>query len=521
MKKNDVKTISLLVGSALLTAIAACSSAPAPATEIATTVATPKDSVAVSEQSGAAAQPAKSDIPASYKDIQFPEYNYVAPYPKDYRVEIAEGVTGYIVSDRRLPLVNFTVYFENPRVPASIKDEAAFEMLGSMLRRGGGGGIAPGALEDTLEFISAGVGSSAGVWTASFDIDCLTKDFPSVLALTKKVLLAPAFDKEQLEIVKTKSATAYEQRYDTPAKVLSALRAKVNYAPNNRLWDATGDEYKKVTDADLKRLPRGVFQSSRIIFALSGDVDRDSSVQMLKEFFADWKKDTSTVSSKPADSAFVVPVPLAYLRKPGTFVVDKDITQANIAINQPFVKRPHPDYYPAAVASFILGGGSFTSRLMNRVRSDEGLAYSIYSTVGNDYRDTAMTTIALQTKVESVDFALKLIFEEVEKLAKEGPTAEELEQAKKALIESLPSLFDSPASTATIFAKGELLGKTFDHYLDYVKEISAVTPEQVKAMIAKYFARDKMTISIVGPVSKFDALKPFTVIPQDSLDFRQ
>jgi zinc protease len=201
-------------------------------------------------------------------------------------------------------------------------------------------------------------------------------------------------------------------------------------------------------------------------------------------------------------------------------VVDKDITQANIAINQPFVKRPHPDYYPAAVASFILGGGSFTSRLMNRVRSDEGLAYSIYSTVGNDYRDTAMTTIALQTKVETVDFALKLIFEEVEKLAKEGPSAEELEQAKKALIESLPSLFDSPSATATIFAKGELLGKTYDHYLDYVKEINAVTADQVKAMIAKYFARDKMTISIVGPVSKFDALKPFTVIPQDSLDFR-
>ena len=97
---------------------------------------------------------------------------------------------------------------------------------------------------------------------------------------------------------------------------------------------------------------------------------------------------------------------------------------------------------------------------------------------------------------------------------------EELEQAKKALIESLPSLLDSPSATATIFAKGELLGKTYDHYLDYVKEINAVTADQVKAMIAKYFARDKMTISIVGPVSKFDALKPFTVIPQDSLEFR-
>ena len=518
MKKIDVKTVSLFICCLVLAAIQACSSAPAPATENAATATAPKDSATVS---AAPVPPSPaSDVPASYKDIQFPEYKYVAPYPKDYRVEIADGISGYIVSDRRLPLVNFTVYFENPRVPASINDEAAFEILGSMLRRGGGGGISPTVLEDSLEFISAGVGSSAGIWTASFDIDCLTKDFVSVLDLTKKVLLAPAFDKDQLEIVKTKSATSYEQRYDTPAKVLSALRAKVNYARNNRLWDATGDEYKKVTEADLKRLARGVFQSKRIIFALSGDVDRDSSVQMLKEFFADWKKDTSTVSSKPADSAFVAPQPLAYLRKPGTYVVDKDISQANIAINQPFVKRPHPDYYPAAVASFILGGGSFTSRLMNRVRSDEGLAYSIYSTVGNDYRDTAMTTIALQTKVESVDFALKLIFEEVEKLAKEGPTAEELEQAKKALIESLPSLFDSPSATATIFAKGELLGKTYDHYLDYVKEVNAVTADQVKTMIAKYFARDKMTISIVGPVSKFDALKPFTVIPQDSLDFR-
>ena len=525
MKKIDVRfrvkpgmtTFCVGLAMVVLLLVAACSSAPAPATENAAAAA-PKDSAAVSS-APVLSSPA-SDIPASYKDIQFPEYKYVAPYPKDYRVEIADGIVGYIVSDRRLPLVNFTVYFENPRVPASIKDEAAFEMLGSMLRRGGGGGISPTVLEDSLEFISAGVGSAAGIWTASFDIDCLSKDFVSVLDLTKKVLLAPAFDKDQLEIVKTKSATSYEQRYDTPAKVLSALRAKVNYAPNNRLWDATGDEYKKVTEADMKRLARGVFQSKRVIFALSGDVDRDSSVQLLKDFFAEWRSDTSAVSLKPADSAFVSPEPLAYLRKPGTYVVDKDITQANIAINQPFVKRPHPDYYPAAVASFILGGGSFTSRLMNRVRSDEGLAYSVYSTVGNDYRDTAMTTIALQTKVESVDFALKLVFEEVEKLAKEGPSAEELEQAKKALIESLPSLFDSPSATATIFAKGELLGKTYDHYLDYVKEINAVTADQVKAMIAKYFARDKMTISIVGPVSKFDALKPFTIIPQDSLDFR-
>lgn len=515
--KFDLKVLFLTATSvATVFALNACSGSPEPQTEPAP--ATEKtDSVAapVAEQTSDA-----STVPASYKDIQFPEYKYVAPYPKDFRVEIAPGISGYIVSDRSLPLVNFTVFFEQPRAPMALKDEAASSMVGSMLRRGGGGGISAKALDDSLEFISAGLSSSVSTYTSMFDIDCLSKDFADMLKLSKQVLTAPAFDKEQFEILRANFLTAYDRRYDTPAKVLSALKAKVNYAPNPRLWDANAADYKKVTVADLKRLAQGVYANGRIVFALSGDVDKDSAVTVLKEFFAGWNESIAKNDKKNSKPAVQEPTPLSFVRKPGIYVVDKDISQANISINQPFVRRPHVDYYPAAVANFILGGGSFTSRLMNRVRSDEGLAYSVYSSVGNDYRDTAMVTIALQTKVESVEFALKLIREVVNEFAEQGPTEEELSQAKKALIESLPSLFDSPEATAVIFAKGELVGKTYDHYLDYVKEINAVTADQVKAMVKKYFDMDKMTTSIVAPVSKLESIKPFTVVPLDSLEFR-
>ena len=515
--KFDLKVLFLTATSvATVFALNACSGSPEPQTEPAP--ATEKtDSVAapVAEQTSDA-----STVPASYKDIQFPEYKYVAPYPKDFRVEIAPGISGYIVSDRSLPLVNFTVFFEQPRAPMALKDEAASSMVGSMLRRGGGGGISAKALDDSLEFISAGLSSSVSTYTSMFDIDCLSKDFADMLKLSKQVLTAPAFDKEQFEILRANFLTAYDRRYDTPAKVLSALKAKVNYAPNPRLWDANAADYKKVTVADLKRLAQGVYANGRIVFALSGDVDKDSAVTVLKEFFAGWNESFAKNDKKNSKPAVQEPTPLSFVRKPGIYVVDKDISQANISINQPFVRRPHVDYYPAAVANFILGGGSFTSRLMNRVRSDEGLAYSVYSSVGNDYRDTAMVTIALQTKVESVEFALKLIREVVNEFAEQGPTEEELSQAKKALIESLPSLFDSPEATAVIFAKGELVGKTYDHYLDYVKEINAVTADQVKAMVKKYFDMDKMTTSIVAPVSKLESIKPFTVVPLDSLEFR-
>lgn len=494
--------LEMIFGACLLVS---CSSGPSPETGV-SKAQTPEQSALPSSQNGTLT------VPVSYKDIKYPEFKYVAPYPKDFRVELAEGVTGYIVSDRSLPLVNFSVYFDEPHVVSSIKDEAPSAMVGSMFRRGGAAGISAHDLDDSLEFISAGISTSAGTFTSSFDIDCLSKDFPSMLALVKNIVSSPAFDEKQLEIVKANYTTAYDRRYDTPAKVLTSLQMKVNYAPSPRLWDANAEEYSKVTVADIKRLSKGIFSSKRIVFALSGDIDKDSVVSELKKFFADLKvepvKDTIAVK------------PLEFLRKPGVYVVDRDISQANIVMNQPFLRRPNPEYYPAAVASFILGGGSFSSRLMNRIRSDEGLAYSVYSTVGNDYRDTALTTIALQTKVESVDYAIKLVFEEVEKLAKNGPTKDELDQAKKSLIESLPSLFDSPQSTAVIFAKGELLGKSFDHYLEYVQEINAVTEEQVKSMIAKYFSRDKMTISIVAPVAKLDAMKPFTTISLDSLEFR-
>ena len=390
-------------------------------------------------------------------------------------------------------------------------------MVGMMVRRGGGEAISSHALDDTLEFISAGLSTSIGTWVSSFSINSLTKDFPTMLDLARKVVTKPAFDKAQLEIVKSNFVTAYEQRFDTPAKVLSSLRNKVNYVPCPRLWEANRSEYEKVSVADMKRLVQGAFAPGRIVFALSGDIDRDSAVVMMKDFLSKWEVSKPGAKDKPL---FSNPEPIAFLNKPGVYVTDKDISQANISLNQPFVKRPHPDYYPTAVANFILGGGSFSSRLMTRVRSDEGLAYHISSRAGNDYRDTAMVTISLQTKVESASLALKLIYEEIEKLAKEGPTEEELAMAKKTLVESLPGEFDSPAATAVIFAKNELIGKTFDHYIDYVKEINAVTAEQVKAMIAKYYAKDKMTISVVGPVSKLESLKPFTVVPLDSLDFR-
>lgn len=454
----------------------------------------------------------KDEIPASYKDIVYPEFQYKAPYPADSRIKISDSITGYVIEDRTLPLVHFNIFFPENFIVNSPEDEAAHDLLSSMFRRGGSSKISPEALDDSLEFIAASLAGSVGTFTSLISIECLSKDFPQLLSLAKDVFLDPGFDEKALEIQKSAAANAYEHRFDTPSAILSALERRVSYGPNPRLWTATADEYRKVTRDNLKRLAKGRFRSGRIVFALAGDFSRDSMVAALKPYFESW----------PSDFKNEAKIPQLSLRKtPGIYVVDKEVSQANISMTAPFVKRPDPEYYPAAVASFILGGGSFSSRLMARVRSDNGLAYSIHSHVDNDYRDSGLVTIRLQTKVESAAEAIRLIREEIQKLSKEGPTGSELSQAKKTLVESLPSLFDSPASTTVLFAQGELLGKKDSHYIDYVKEIEAVSGEQVKQMIAKYFDPDKLTISIVGPAEKLGNVGKFTLVPIDSLDFRK
>jgi len=449
-------------------------------------------------------------LPSSYKEISFPEFTYVAPHPKEYRVQLDDSITGYVVVDRSLPLISFSMFFKEATIPSNIKETAALELLSPMFRRGGSSDISANALDDSLEFISASVHGGLGSYYSKISIDCLSKNFEEMLSLSKSVFTKPGFDEKQLEIQKTSYITAYKRRFDNPASILSALRSKVNYASSPRLWNPTVEEYQSVSKKDLEQFGKTKFSANRIVFALAGDIEKDSALVLLKKYFADWKK-----SSKRDLTPSIL-----LLKKPGVYAVEKDITQANISMNQPFVKRPHPDYYPTAVASFILGGGSFSSRLTSKIRTEEGLAYSIYSHAGNDFNDTALTTIALQTKAESAFYAIQLIIQEIEKLSKEGPSAEELELAKKTLIESLPSMFDSPSSIASIFAADEIVGKSKDHYLEYVKAINAVTPEQIKAMTAKYFDPQKMTISIVGPKKSWDKFENVTIIPIQDLYFR-
>jgi len=193
------------------------------------------------------------------------------------------------------------------------------------------------------------------------------------------------------------------------------------------------------------------------------------------------------------------PPPYPGPKKPGVYLVDKELTQASIQVGFPGVQRPHPDYYKLTLANYIFGSGGFTSRLALKVRTEAGLAYSVRSFVQSSYYRRGTVGFRLQTKTESGTQAIQLCFAEMQKLIKEGATIKELQAAKDALILSLPSLFDTPNSIASIFAQSEIWNRDKDHFVNYPKIISSITLDDVNEIFKKYFVRDSARIVVVGP----------------------
>jgi zinc protease len=301
---------------------------------------------------------------------------------------------------------------------------------------------------------------------------------------------------------------------------MGALFEHVMQGSHPANWTPTEGEIGAAAPASLRGLAGTGFPRDRMVIGVAGRFDRAQMIRKLEAFVARFP------ASEPTPAAPAFRGPLA----PGVYLVDKPFAQATIRIAAPGVKRPDPDYYRLLVASEIFGGGGFTSRLALRVRSDKGLAYSVGSDVESDYNRRATVLAGLQTKAETGAYASRIVLDEMRRMADSGITDVELERARETLLKSLPSLFDSPAATARVFAQSEAWGRSPEHFREYRKALETMTRAEVERAFRHYFVADSMRVVVVGPKDKLLApdsrglsLKDFgkvTEVTEEELDRR-
>jgi zinc protease len=178
-------------------------------------------------------------------------------------------------------------------------------------------------------------------------------------------------------------------------------------------------------------------------------------------------------------------------------VVQMDVPQTVITFGGVGLKRSDPDFIPAFVLNHILGGGSFSSRLYHEVREKRGLAYSVYSSL-SPMRHAGLFIGGVSTRNDRAAESLSIILEQIRKIAKGGPSADELAKAKSYLIGSFPLRFDSSGKIAAQLLEIQLEDLGID-YIDRRNDlIRAVTAEDVRRAAARFLTDAKLFVTLVG-----------------------
>ena len=441
--------------------------------------------------SACAGGPGDSKIVAHPSKLAFPQLVFTPPKAAGVRSVLSNGTPVYVVEDPSLPLVDLQVMVRTGAYLEPAGKEGVAGAVGSQMRAAGVEGRSPEDFDEEVAFLAAEMSTSIGDTMGSARFNCLAKDLDQVMGMFFLMLRKPAFDEKRLEIYRSQVLQNLARRNDSTTSIESREWTRLLRGPTHFTNDkVTKAAVEGMTRADLVAFHGKHFHPGNFILAVSGDVKRKQVIALLEKHLAGWK----AAPGEPGK----IPVPGAPA-KPGVYMVDKpDVNQGRVGIGHIGVQRDHPDYFALRVMNQILGGGGFASRIMSRVRSDEGLAYTARSSYDFGVYYPGVFRAYFQSKSESVAHAATLVLEEIEKIRSEPVTSEELNTARNYMVEVFPRFFASASQVAGTFAREEFTGRSDDFFSTYRENIRGVTAEKILQVAKKHLTPDKTIILVVG-----------------------
>jgi zinc protease len=441
----------------------------------------------------AAAQP----IPAHPRELGYPPLAFEVPRAEQYRHQLSNGVVVYVVEDRALPLVNVSI---SSRVgsflePAEATGLAA--LTGTMLRQGGTERMSAEELDERVDFLAANLGAGVGDTSANASLSSLSNVLDESLELLFDMIQRPRFQQDRLEVEKGKLLEAMKQRNDHPASILGREWDWLLYGTDHfSTAQPTAATLAAIERPRLQEFHTRYWRPEGMVVAVSGDVETAAVLARLEELFARWPAGEGAEVPWP-------PPPPRHTPRPGLYHVEKEIPQGRVQIGHLGLtwdpQWADPESYAVMVMNDILGGGGFTSRITQRVRSDEGLAYSAGSAYGIGVHWPGIFRISFQSRNPTVGYAAKIALDEVRRIRETPVSPEELRTSKNSFIETFPRRFDSSRAVAALFASDELLDRPHDYWYQYRARIEAVDAAAVQRAVAQHLHPDRMVALVVGP----------------------
>ncbi len=430
------------------------------------------------------------------EEMEFPKITWDIPELGEEVIvdTLDNGIVLFMMEDHRLPVFNIRGIVRTGSMYDPEGLEGLASLTGTVMRTGGTGTYGPDSLNALLEYLAASIETWVGDEQGGLSLNCLSKDVDRLMPIFADVVMNPEFRQEKIDLRKDKIKESIIRRNDDPSSIAGREFDHIVYGDHHYGRILEWESVDAIKRQDLIDFHKRYFVPNNTWLGITGDFDMADIKMKLNKVFAGWNKSRVDYPEAPE-------VEKEY--KPGVYLIDKDISQGVILFGHLGIDQHNPDRHALAVMNYILGGGSFTSRMTSVVRSDMGLAYSVGSRFETDTRDVGQFFAYCQTKTETIYKAMYNMLDQVKKIRDSEVTKYELNSAKDSYINRFVFNFTDPSSIVNRLMNLKYDGMPRDFYKNYIANIQSVTKDDVQRVAKEYLNPDKMTYMVVGQTSEF------------------
>jgi zinc protease len=438
-----------------------------------------------------------SPLPAQqepWQQIPIPQLPAFHPQePK--RIQLPNGMVIFLQEDHELPTIDGVARIRGGSRAEPGNKVGLLDLYGEVWRTGGTKTETGDQLDDYLEIRAAKVETGSGDDSTTISLSCLKDDFNDVFRVFAELLRSPEFREDKLDLAKREAYDGISRRNDEPRDIAHREAVKLAYGPNNPY--ARVPEYSTiaaVTRQDLVDWHQTYVHPNNIIVGIVGDFDSAQMEAKLREAFGSWEK--GPVAKKP-DIRFNP-------AQPGYYLINKqDVNQSNIRMVGLGTTRDNPDFYAIEVFNEAFAGG-FASRLVQSIRTAQGLAYAVGGGIGTRFDHPGILQLSMGTKSATTIQSIESLYQQIDQLSSKPVSDDEIKRAKDGILNAFVFNFDTPDKVLRERMAYEFYGYPADFLERYRAGIEKVTTADVARIIPKYLHKDQLAVLVVGNAAEFD-----------------
>ncbi len=427
--------------------------------------------------------------PKSYNQLDFPK-ELEWPQPEVQSLALDNGIRFFLLEDHELPMVKMIMKVRAGQVEVPEGKEGLAELTAKVMRSGGTADYPEEDFDYLLENRAAKFDISFDLDSGTVTLEAMKKDFEILLPKVINLLVNPLLPREKMLLNKQRMKTDIFRRRED--------QRKIGLIEFKRLVYGQGSVYARVPEnkslesielKDLENFHHKVFQPQNIMIGITGDFETQKIKSKLRSVFSEFPQQKS--------AQLLFPEVEARISKKVHLIPKPDVNQSLVIMGHLGDYRQNPDYAALQVMNKILSGG-FSGRLFQKVRTEMGLAYSVYGRYGCRYYYPGMFFVILKTKSESTAKAINVVKNELIGLQKNGLGQEELEQAKERFLNSLIFRYDQEDEVLSRRLYYEYRGMDKNSFEQLIEEIKNVTVQDVQGVAKEYIKMDRLEIVVVG-----------------------